>query len=111
MSLVAVLAFTLTAHAQTVGLTLPASPIAGAAPGAAPRAVVTGASSGLGQALAVELGKQGWNVAIVGRRVDLLQKTARMVELAGGTALALTGDVTDPNSVRENYAAIKDRWG
>ena len=43
-------------------------------------AIVTGAGSGVGQAVALELAKQNWNVAIIGRRESALNET---VELAG----------------------------
>ncbi|MBI4347802.1 MAG: SDR family NAD(P)-dependent oxidoreductase [Elusimicrobia bacterium] len=89
---------------------LAGSAIAGAQP-LPPRAVVTGATSGLGKALAVQLGRQGWRVALVGRREQLLQETAALVEEAGGFPLALAGDVADPESVKRHYAEIKDKWG
>ncbi len=103
-----------TAQGQMTAASLAAAAAPGSSAGLAasqPRAVVTGATSGLGQALAVQLGAQGWKVAVIGRRQEMLQNTARMVELAGGTALALTGDVTDAETVRSNYAAIKEQWG
>ena len=41
-------------------------------------AVVTGAGSGVGQALAVKLAQQGWHVALVGRRAAALQETVKL---------------------------------
>lgn len=58
-------------------------------------AVVTGASSGIGEATARELAKQGYHVYVGARRVDRLEKLAEEI---GGTALPL--DVTDEDSVR-----------
>jgi NADP-dependent 3-hydroxy acid dehydrogenase YdfG len=62
-------------------------------------ALVTGASSGIGRAIAVKLGALGWNVAVGARRIDALAETATAVTDAGGTAFAHALDVTDPESV------------
>ncbi len=74
------------------------------------RVLVTGASSGLGRAMAVQLGRRGSRVAITGRREELLLEAARAVEAAGGECLVLVGDVSDPEAVRKHYAEIKSRW-
>ncbi len=65
-------------------------------------AVVTGASSGIGEATARELAEQGFHVVVGARRVDRLEKLAAEI---GGTALAL--DVTDEESVRAFCDAIE----
>ncbi|RMI31030.1 SDR family NAD(P)-dependent oxidoreductase [Nocardia stercoris] len=65
-------------------------------------AVVTGASSGIGEATARELAKQGYHVYIGARRVDRLERLAAEI---GGTALPL--DVTDDASVEAFAAAIE----
>ncbi|WP_280268257.1 SDR family NAD(P)-dependent oxidoreductase [Nocardia wallacei] len=65
-------------------------------------AVVTGASSGIGEATARELAKQGYHVVVGARRVDRLQ---RLAEEIGGTALAL--DVTDEASVQAFTDAVE----
>ncbi|MBY8855614.1 SDR family NAD(P)-dependent oxidoreductase [Nocardia sp. CA2R105] len=65
-------------------------------------AVVTGASSGIGEATARELAKQGYHVYVGARRVDRLEKLAQEI---GGTALAL--DVTDDESVRAFCDAVE----
>ncbi|MBF6488514.1 SDR family NAD(P)-dependent oxidoreductase [Nocardia otitidiscaviarum] len=64
-------------------------------------AVVTGASSGIGEATARELAKQGYHVYVGARRVDRLEKLAAEI---GGTALPL--DVTDEESVRAFTEAV-----
>lgn len=75
------------------------------------RVVVTGATSGLGRELAVQLGRRGWRVAVTGRRVDELKRTATLVGEAGGEPLLLPGSVTDGDEVKAHYAQIKDAWG
>ena len=72
-------------------------------------ALVTGASSGIGEATALALAEQGAAVAVVARRKDRLEALAARVRDAGGTALVLEADVTDQaqasrvveNAVRE----------
>ncbi|MBI3564561.1 MAG: SDR family NAD(P)-dependent oxidoreductase [Elusimicrobia bacterium] len=75
------------------------------------RVVVTGATSGLGREVAVQLGRRGWRVAITGRRVDELKRTAKLVSDAGGEPLLLPGSVTDEDEVRAHHAAIVAAWG
>lgn len=75
------------------------------------RALVTGATSGLGREAAVQLARRGWRVAISGRRRDALEETARLVKAAGGEPLGLCGSVTDPAEVAAHHAAIVAAWG
>jgi len=58
-------------------------------------ALVTGASSGIGQALSVALGKEGYLVGLVARRKDKLKQTKKMVEEAGGKAEIFSCDLGD----------------
>ena len=74
-------------------------------------AVVTGASSGLGVAIAKGLGALGWRVAVGARRLDRLEETAREVEAVGGSALAEVLDVTSPASVDDFFAAVESEFG
>jgi NADP-dependent 3-hydroxy acid dehydrogenase YdfG len=62
-------------------------------------AVVTGASAGIGRAIAVALGSLGWTVGLGARRVAQLDETAKLVADAGGTPLVHALDVTDPDSI------------
>ena len=66
--------------------------------------VVTGASSGLGEATARLLSAQGSTVVLGARRADRLQSLAKDLEVRGGKALALTTDVTQ----REQVKALVD---
>jgi NAD(P)-dependent dehydrogenase (short-subunit alcohol dehydrogenase family) len=73
-------------------------------------AIVTGAGSGIGKATAVTLLKNGYSVALAGRRADAL---AKAVHEAGAAerALAVPTDVGEPSSVRALFARTKERFG
>jgi NADP-dependent 3-hydroxy acid dehydrogenase YdfG len=66
--------------------------------------VVTGASSGIGQATALRLGSEGYRVVLAARRTDRLNDTAAKINADGGTAVARAVDVTD----RADVAALVD---
>ncbi|KQY63624.1 MULTISPECIES: SDR family oxidoreductase [unclassified Nocardioides] len=72
-----------------------------------PVAVVTGAGSGLGRAIAHGLAGAGFTVALLGRRADALEETAESI----ADALVLPTDVTVPSSVDTAFAAVVDAWG
>ena len=72
------------------------------------RAVVVGASSGLGRCIAVGLGKRGAHVALLARRHEHLQEAAREV---GPEALAIRCDVTDQSSCQEAIEEAADGLG
>lgn len=72
---------------------------------------VTGAGSGVGRAAAVAAGGRGWRVALSGRRTDPLEETADLVSGAGGEALVLPLDASDPAALRAGHAAVAARWG
>jgi NAD(P)-dependent dehydrogenase (short-subunit alcohol dehydrogenase family) len=62
--------------------------------------VVTGASSGLGRAAALELARKGSKVVVAARRADALEETAQLCREAGGDAVAVVTDVTDEAAVQ-----------
>jgi NAD(P)-dependent dehydrogenase (short-subunit alcohol dehydrogenase family) len=74
-------------------------------------AIVTGAGSGIGCAIAVELGKLGWRVALGGRRIERLEETAATVRDAGGTPFVHALDVSDPASTQAFFAAAEGALG
>lgn len=70
-------------------------------------ALITGASSGIGRAVAVKLQSAGYDVVLAGRRADELQKTADMMAPSGGRSLIVPADVADPQSVGNLFAEAK----
>jgi NAD(P)-dependent dehydrogenase (short-subunit alcohol dehydrogenase family) len=74
-------------------------------------AVVTGAASGIGRALCLELGRRGWKVGALDVNVDAAGETVEMVRLAGGSGEALFCDVRDLGSVQAAADHFFDRWG
>ncbi|HWI35490.1 MAG TPA: SDR family oxidoreductase [Burkholderiales bacterium] len=73
-------------------------------------ALVTGAGTGIGKSAALALLKDGYHVALVGRRADLLEKTAAESG-AQERAMACPGDITKPEVVKSIFAKVKDSWG
>ncbi|MBA4016150.1 MAG: 3-oxoacyl-[acyl-carrier-protein] reductase [Pirellula sp.] len=74
-------------------------------------ALVTGASRGLGRAIALAFGKAGANVACVARSADKLKETVDAVVAAGGVAEAFTCDVSQGKSVDEVVDKVVERFG
>ncbi len=72
-------------------------------------AIVTGAGSGVGRAVAVALGEAGYSVTLAGRRLDALEETA--AALGGAPHLVVTTDVTDPESVHGLFASTVEKFG
>ena len=74
-------------------------------------AVVTGAGSGIGKAVAAALLKEGYAVALCGRRAPLLEETAQSVKASPGKPLVLPMDVSDPDAVTQTFAAVEREFG
>ena len=72
-------------------------------------AVITGAGSGIGRASALALCKDGWSVALLGRRKDALEETAGLAK--GGKTFAVPTDVSKPEAVVAAFASIKEKFG
>lgn len=74
-------------------------------------ALVTGASRGLGRAIAVALARCGATVACVARNVDKLKETEATIAAAGGKAAVFAGDVTDGEAVQRIVGEVVERFG
>ncbi len=74
-------------------------------------AIVTGAGSGLGRAIARELLAADWRVAAAGRREDALRETVAPGGWPADCALAVPADITVPESVAALFTAVRERWG
>lgn len=74
-------------------------------------ALVTGASRGMGQAIAIAYAEAGADVAVAARSADGLEATVKAVETAGARALAITADVTVPADLERLVASTLDTFG
>ena len=72
-------------------------------------AIVTGSSTGIGRAIALELAKEGTFIALAGRTQDKLLKTKSLITENGGQAGVFLGDFTKPDSLEALVALIKQR--
>jgi NAD(P)-dependent dehydrogenase (short-subunit alcohol dehydrogenase family) len=72
-------------------------------------ALVTGAGTGIGRAAALALLGDGYRVALVGRRKELLEQTAADSG-ATDSAMVLPADITQPENVKAIFARVKERW-
>src|ERR1700686_4530130 len=75
------------------------------------RAVITGGSSGIGQALGRELASRGWSVALLARRTELVEQHAEELRKMGVQAVGIGCDVTDLGQVREAVARARGALG
>jgi NAD(P)-dependent dehydrogenase (short-subunit alcohol dehydrogenase family) len=74
-------------------------------------ALVTGAGTGVGKAVAVALAKAGYNLVLAGRRPEPLAEVAGLVNAAGTQALAVPTDITKRDSILALFAKIKSSFG
>lgn len=73
--------------------------------------VITGASAGLGRAIAHEFGKAGARVGLISRDLPALEATAAEVEQAGGTGATYAADVSDDQAVEAAATSFEERLG
>ena len=73
-------------------------------------AFVTGASRGIGEAIALRFGREGARVALAGRDLEASRRLARRMESEGQEALPVACDVLDRDSVKRAIAAVVERW-
>jgi len=73
--------------------------------------LITGASSGIGEATARHLAELGRRVALGARRTDRIASIVKEIQKAGGRAVALELDVTDLESMRAFVSAARERFG
>jgi len=74
-------------------------------------ALVTGAGTGVGRAVALALLKDGYRVALAGRRKEMLEQTASQAGAAAKNALVVPTDVGKPDQVQALFAKIRDNFG
>lgn len=74
-------------------------------------AVITGAGSGVGRAIALQLAQQGWRIALVGRRAELLLETAKLSGLAGGDFIVAPCDIGNAQAVAEMGKQVLAQFG
>jgi NAD(P)-dependent dehydrogenase (short-subunit alcohol dehydrogenase family) len=74
-------------------------------------AIITGASSGIGKAVAVTFLQEGYQVALAGRRQELLEQAVKEAGVEGKQALVVPTNVRDPASVRALFAKTTEAFG
>jgi NAD(P)-dependent dehydrogenase (short-subunit alcohol dehydrogenase family) len=74
-------------------------------------AIVTGASSGIGEAIATAFGFEGARVVLGGRRVEELSRVASIITRAGGSALIVPGDMRREADVIDLFATVQRSYG
>jgi NAD(P)-dependent dehydrogenase (short-subunit alcohol dehydrogenase family) len=73
--------------------------------------LITGASSGIGRATAVEAARRGARVVVSARRPDALEETVQQIAQASGEAIAVVADVTDERAVAALLGRIREHYG
>jgi NAD(P)-dependent dehydrogenase (short-subunit alcohol dehydrogenase family) len=74
-------------------------------------ALITGAGSGIGRAVALKFQEAGYDVALLGRRVAELEMTAAQAKFGGGRFLIVPGDVTDEAAVKTAFEKTRKTFG
>ena len=76
-----------------------------------PVILITGASSGIGEATARLFGKQGYRVVLAARRLERLESCARDIHATGGQAHPIAADVTDPEHIQRMVEGTLEQFG
>jgi len=74
-------------------------------------ALVTGAGSGIGKAAVLLLAKEGAKIGALGRTQDELKDTVTQIQNAGGEAIPLAADISQPNEMQQAVQQLVDQWG
>jgi NAD(P)-dependent dehydrogenase (short-subunit alcohol dehydrogenase family) len=74
-------------------------------------AIITGAGSGVGRAVALAFARDGHQVVLAGRRADALQETIKLAGAASERMLAVPTDVSDADQVAALFSTVKQRFG
>jgi NAD(P)-dependent dehydrogenase (short-subunit alcohol dehydrogenase family) len=74
-------------------------------------AIITGAGSGIGRAVALAMQSVGYSVVLAGRRIADLEQTAAMADNTVGKMLPVSADVSQPDAVRALFAKTRDEFG
>ena len=72
---------------------------------------ITGASSGIGKAMAFEWSRLGYKVVLSARRKELLEEIAKEINQSGGEALVVPVDIMEEQSIASAVQSIVDKWG
>jgi len=73
--------------------------------------LVTGASSGIGREIALQLARRGAHLLVTARREERLRELVDEIEGEGGTAMLFAGDITSPADREELISVAKESWG
>ena len=74
-------------------------------------ALITGAGSGIGKAAALLLAKEGAKIGALGRTQDELKDTVAQIQGAGGEAIPIDADISQPNEMQQAVQQLVDQWG
>lgn len=74
-------------------------------------ALVTGGGTGMGRATALEMAQSGAKVVVLGRRPEPIEDCARTIREAGGEAIAISGDIRQPEQIEAAMTRIRSEFG